>query len=96
MEHHLNFSDIQKIVTKERVSGIYCYETKGEIEINNVSELNESNSVFVSNDSRIQNYYKIIDYSVITLDDYKDRFNGSKNNCSSSVIKIMLVWVERK
>lgn len=95
MAKNLTFKEIYDISIKEKASGIYCYEANAGTEITNISQLNESNSTYVSNDIRIQKNYKIIDYLVISKVNYQCRFNGGKIPCPTPIGQIMLVWVEK-
>lgn len=95
MENNLTFDKILAICSKENVSGVYCYETKDGIKITDISQLNENNSNYISFDHRIQKNYEIISCSIISLNDYKCRFNGNKINSTTSAEKIMLVWTQK-
>jgi len=94
MAKNLTFKEIYDISLQEKASGIYCYEANAGTKITNISQLNESNSTYVSNDIRIQKNYKIISCLTMSLDEYKYKFNG-KNSSPSSVEKIILVWVKK-
>lgn len=95
MDNNLTFDKILAICSKETISGIYCYETKNGIEITDISQLNKNNSNYVSFDHRIRKNYKIISYSITSVNDYKCRFNGNKINSPISIEKIMLIWIQK-